>query len=237
MSHNSAAVLLDMPLLAPDLSQVHFSAELTGRASGPAHVHEARLAAADVIQLDGISVTSIARTACDVARFGSKHQAVNILDVALRTGVLYEVAGRARRHHGIRTLRAALPLADARSESVGKSYSRSVITELVGIPAPDLQVAIALADGSQVRGDFGWRDRSGRIRVIGEFDGRFKYRHDTFRSGMAPEEIVYAEKLREDAIRASGVIVVRWTWDDLRHPERLRAKLLAALRMAKLIAA
>ncbi len=28
-------------------------------------------------------------------------------------------------------------------------------------------------------------------------------------------EVVYAEKLREDAIRGEGLKVVRWTWPDL----------------------
>ena len=46
--------------------------------------------------------------------------------------------------------------------------------------------------------------------MAGEFDGRVKYRSASF--GQDPEEVVWREKLREDALRASGLTVARWTW-------------------------
>ena len=66
------------------------------------------------------------------------------------------------------------------------------------------------------RGDFGWDEH----RTIGEFDGRIKYGRLP-RPGEAVEDVVYAEKLREDAIRDEGWQVVRWTWSDLKQPDVL----------------
>lgn len=43
----------------------------------------------------------------------------------------------------------------------------------------------------------------------------------------SPEDL-RAEKAREDRLREVGYEVVRLTWADLDHPERVRAKILAA---------
>ncbi|WP_226356017.1 hypothetical protein [Pseudonocardia sp. ICBG601] len=48
----------------------------------------------------------------------------------------------------------------------------------------------------------------------GEFDGRIKYGRRLDPGGDL-EEVLWREKLREDAIRAEGVAVVRWVWADL----------------------
>jgi len=60
--------------------------------------------------------------------------------------------------------------------------------------------------------DFGWPAQ----RTVGEFDGKVKYGR-LLRPGQEPGDAVYAEKLREDAIRAEDWEVVRWTWADLRN--------------------
>jgi hypothetical protein len=51
-------------------------------------------------------------------------------------------------------------------------------------------------------------------RTVGEFDGKVKYGR-LLRPGQELGDAVYAEKLREDAIRAEGCEVVRRTWRDL----------------------
>jgi hypothetical protein len=58
--------------------------------------------------------------------------------------------------------------------------------------------------------DFGWPEK----RTIGEFDGKEKYGR-LLRPGRSPADAVYAEKLREDALRAEGLSMVRWGWDAL----------------------
>lgn len=59
--------------------------------------------------------------------------------------------------------------------------------------------------------DFAWAAQ----RTVGEFDGKVKYGR-LLEPGQDPGDVVFAEKLREDAIRAQGWEVVRWTWPDLR---------------------
>ena len=101
-----------------------------------------------------------------------------------------------------------MAFADGRSESVGESRSRVAIT-LAGLPAPELQRQMPYG-GVTARTDFAWV----RQRTVGEFDGKVKYGR-LLKPGQQPGDIVYAEKLREDAIRAQDWEVVRWTWPDL----------------------
>jgi very-short-patch-repair endonuclease len=106
---------------------------------------------------------------------------------------------------------------DGRAESPGESRTRMVLSAL-GLPV-EPQVEIIDADGELVgRVDFLVADR-----VVVEFDGAVKYRGD---SGA---DVLIAEKRREDRLRELGYEVVRVTWDELAHPERLHAKVRAAL--------
>ena len=79
-----------------------------------------------------------------------------------------------------------------------------------GLPTPALQWPIRLGD-STAYADFGWA----AYRTVGEFDGKVKYTRRLLRPGQDPSDVVYAEKLREDAIRRKLLEVVRWTWFDL----------------------
>ena len=121
--------------------------------------------------------------------------------------------------------RRAAAFADGRSESVGESRSRVAIA-LAGLPAPTLQWPVRLG-GSTAYTDFGWA----RQRTVGEFDGKVKYGR-LLEPGQDVGEVVYAEKLREDAIRDEDWRVVRWTWVDLRDfgptAARIRARFASA---------
>ena len=77
------------------------------------------------------------------------------------------------------------------------------------VPAPILQWEVS-APVQIGRTDFAWPER----RTVGEFDGRVKYGR-LLRPGQQPGDVVFAEKLREDAIRDTGLRVVRWVWDEL----------------------
>jgi len=74
------------------------------------------------------------------------------------------------------------------------------------------------------RGDFGWEEQ----QVVGEFDGRVKYGR-CLRPGQDPGDAVFEEKQREDAFRAEGWGVVRWTWGDLEVPAVVGARVRRAL--------
>ena len=118
---------------------------------------------------------------------------------------------------GIGSARRAVALLDPRSESPGESFSR-VIFHLARLPAPEPQFSVFAPDGRFVgRGDFGWPD----FGVLGEFDGKAKYGELLRRPGQSAEEVLIAEKQREDRLRELGWMVIRWMWQDLTRPEAL----------------
>ncbi len=233
LSHVSAAALHELPMLHPDLGLVHVT---TGRSAGGSirgqrHLHASPLDPQEVVEIDGIRVTSIERTAVDVATMGSFDQALVIFDAALRAGADPTVMAdllSGRRRRSARNARRALPFASAAAESVGESWSRAQMID-AGLPIPTLQREFVI-DGQRYRSDFDWAEL-----LVGEFDGLHKY--DSLRgAGESATDVVVREKLREDRLRASGIAVVRWTWSTLEkrqlvpllHPWLKKFGLLAA---------
>ena len=214
-SHVSAAVIHGLPVwgVRLDVVQVTRPRRRSGaRRSRRIHVHCAPLSADEVVLVDGLACTSLARTVVDMAREVQFEQAVVSTDAALRRGLgrpaLAAALDRVRGWPGAPDARRAVAFADDRSESPGESRSRVAIA-LAGLPPPALQWPVRYG-GSTAYTDFAWVKQ----RTIGEFDGKVKYGR-ALRSGQDPGEVVYAEKLREDAIRAQGWEVVRWRWADL----------------------
>ncbi|SMG55890.1 Transcriptional regulator, AbiEi antitoxin, Type IV TA system [Rhodococcus rhodochrous J3] len=84
LSHTSAAALHGLELWDVPLDLVHISRPATrrGRVTSQIHVHPTELG--DVAVVDGVSVTSVARTVVDLARTLPKEQAVIAGDSALR---------------------------------------------------------------------------------------------------------------------------------------------------------
>jgi hypothetical protein len=217
VSHVSAAVLLGLPTWGIALDRVHATrARRSGARRGRClHLHAAPLEPGDVVEIEGIPVTSPARTVVDLARSVPFEQAVAVADRALQAGLVDPagladaVAGSTGRP-GTPQARRVVAFADGRSESVGESRSRVAIA-VAGLPVPVLQWDVASADGVWLgRADFGWPGRA----TVGEFDGRVKYGR-LLRPGEQPGDAVFAEKRREDALRDAGLRVVRWTWPDL----------------------
>ncbi|AEF42526.1 PDDEXK family nuclease [Hoyosella subflava] len=191
------------------------------------------LAVRHVTTCAGIRVTSAARTVVDIARTVPFEQAIVVGDAAMRSGLvtrdaLHEVLSDLGGAHGIGEARKAVKFLSERSESVGESRSR-VLFHAFGLH-PQSQVRIIDGSGRFIgRVDFLFAPG-----VIGEFDGLSKY-GALLRPGESASDAVVREKLREDALREAGWIVIRWTWADLREPERLIARILEALdRAAKL---
>jgi len=85
-----------------------------------------------------------------------------------------------------------------------------------------------VADHWLARVAFLWHEHG----VIGEFDGRIKYRRDGVATAEA-EDVVYREKLREDRIRHAGWVVVRWTWAALETPGAVTSKIRGSHRPAQ----
>ncbi|MCF8570299.1 hypothetical protein L5G32_08470 [Gordonia sp. HY002] len=180
LSHESAAAVLDLPVLTPCRGVVHFAIDAPGggRKAKTRHYH-CGLDADDVVVVDGVAVTTPARTVVDIGAAGTFAQALTAADSALRAGLtrdeLTEAVDR-RRRCGAAKLRAALRLADGCSANPGESWSRAQMIE-AGLVAADLQVRYDLASGAYAVVDFDWAGR-----LVGEFDGLRKYCRDLLRA-------------------------------------------------------
>lgn len=232
VSHLSAARLHRLPVGRRELSEVvHVTRNRRagGYRKGWVHAHTGIVDPAAVTVIEGIPVTTAARTLVDAACLLELPAAVAMMDDGLHRGIatatdigeaLRVQAGRA----GISLARSSVGLADGRSESVGESLSRLLIRDF-GVPTPELQYDVRDERGHVVaRSDFAWPEQ----RTVGEFDGRIKYSR-LVRPGETPADVVWREKKREDRIRDLGWEVVRWTWVDLADGSQLARRILRAL--------
>ena len=233
VSHASAAVLHGIPVPTKALRTVSVTRD------GRVHQHVGRTLAkhlaplppADVVVVDGIRVTSLDRTAADLARALPAEWGVVACDVALRRGVergtLEAQTEVFRGFRGIDKLRWAAAFADGRAESPAESVSR-VRLSTAGVPAPVLQFEIRDVFGRFVaRTDFCWPE----YHLVGEVDGAVKYGSGPEGTGAAA---IMAEKRREEAIRQAGFWVVRWGWQEAMDPAALGHLVGRALEVARL---
>lgn len=105
------------------------------------------LADDEVMELEGLLVTTPLRTACDLGRLLHRDQAFAALDSMLRLGrfdreELLDHVARHRGMRGVRQLRVLAPLADPRAQSPGESVLRLRWLTLATLPRPDLQVPV-----------------------------------------------------------------------------------------------
>ncbi|KAA0021235.1 hypothetical protein [Antrihabitans cavernicola] len=224
ISHVSAAALLGLPLWNVDLRRVHLTRASSsgGRITQARHLHASPLDAADCTTIGDLTVTSPQRTVVDVGRTEDFEQSVVIGDAAVRTyygidpaAVIATMSG----WPGLPAARRVCAFLDGRSESVGESRSR-VLLSRIGLPTPELQHQVFSADGLLLgRADFSFPE----FGVLGEFDGRIKYGR-LLRPGRTAGDAVFEEKRREDALRDAGWEMVRWTWSDLDEPQDLRRR-------------
>ena len=229
VSHGSAAVLHGLPVWAAAITRVHVTRSRSGHGKRRSlvHAHCAPLDVAEIVLIDQIAVTSIARTVLDLARTLPMDQAVAVGDRALRGGLSpRELASgllRMERWPGVRQARRTIDFLDPRSESVGESVSR-VRLHLEGLPAPELQQDILGTKGEVIaRVDFLWKEQ----RTVGEFDGKVKYDR-LLKPGQLGAQVLFEEKVREDLIRDCGLQVARWIWRDLYRPGVIRDRVLRA---------
>jgi hypothetical protein len=197
----------------------------SGRPRGSSGVRPFLAAEAEPVLLNGVQVTGVARTVVDLARTGSLESAVAAADHALRHGLCSVADLRAEadavpaRVRGRPAASLVAELADGDSMSVGESLSRVQMFRL-GLPRPRLQVEHVDELGRIGFVDFDWDG------VIGEFDGKVKYRVPPEADPQEAAEIVWFEKKREDRLRVRSR-VARWTWEVALYRDRL-GRVLAA---------
>ena len=208
----TAALVHGLPLLGPRPATLHLVERKQDRPRH--HGRSTTLGAGEVVDV-GVPVTSLARTALDVARVRGLPAGVVIADAVLARGVRRTELARPLDGRegwpGAQAARAAAAFADGRSESPLESLGRVRFAQQ-GLPPPSLQVVIADDDGPFARVDQCWEDHC----TIAEADGALKY--------ASPADL-FLEKRREDRLRELGFEVVRYTWDDaLRRPDVLAAR-------------
>lgn len=217
MSHTSALVLHGLPVHDLDTRRVTTTRHRPGsgsRRGESAICHNNHLGDA-VIEVDGIPVTSPARTIVDVARTSPFTGAVCAADEALRRKLcspadlaveLEAAAGRV----GISRARAVVAFADSGAQSVFESVSRVAINR-AGLPMPELQREFILPDGSSAFVDMYWEEWG----LVGEADGSGKYGIDDGEVEVRTK--LRGEKKRQNDIESLGNIFRRWQWQDFRQ--------------------
>jgi hypothetical protein len=226
LSHVSAAVLWDLPVMRRHLDTVHLT-RMGTRAGRPKNrpayrLHPGPIRAEEHRSRRDVPITAPARTVTDCARLLGTDWGVVLADAALRRGLvdLDELERRARevrRLHGAERARALQGLTSQLAESPGESLLRLQLIRLQRPPREQVQ----LLDVQDVpRVDF----LVGRWLVI-EFDGRAKYG-----IGGDPAAAHWAEKRRQDPMVEVGYEVVRVVWAELGDAFGLERRILAAER-------
>lgn len=246
LSHTSAAVLHGLPVPDDILFRVTATRFRTTRGGGNSRkklrIFAAALAPEDIVEIGSLPVTSLSRTAADLARVLDQSDAVVLLDAALhdpRGGELSGMREQIADHIGIGRSRnntfaaiQRLGLADGRADSPLETRIRLVFHRN-GIDKPVLQWQIYDESGTFVaRTDFAWPE----LGVVGEADGLVKYlKH--LRPGETPADAVVREKQREDRIRKRGLLVGRWINGDLERPTQICSELRHLFEMGRPYAA
>ena len=126
----------------------------------------------DVVEIEGLRVTSPLRTATDLARLTPRSDALVSVDAFLHRKLItpeeFEKSlVRWRKRRGIRQAWEIAGIADGRSESGGESRMRLRVLDL-GLPRPELQIDVVDPIGvARYRLDLGWR----RWLLALEYDG------------------------------------------------------------------
>ncbi|MCB0932135.1 MAG: DUF559 domain-containing protein [Mycobacterium sp.] len=171
--------------------------------------------------VDGMTVTTAARTAFDLGRRLSVRQGVQRIDALMNATRLtvHEVVAVVDRHPGVRglnRLRRVLELVDGGAESPYESLTRLMLVQ-AGLPPPQTQVRAVDEFGFTVAFlDMAWPEK----RVAVEYDGAHHWTDPRQRR---------RDIERLAALESLGWIVIRISSDMLRTPAAVVARVRAAL--------
>ncbi|OBJ02839.1 hypothetical protein A5660_21500 [Mycobacterium alsense] len=177
------------------------------RRAGGVVVWDERVEADEIAVVDGMRVTTPARTALDLARRHATDTAVAAVDALvqateLKTADVELLIDRYRGRRGIKAARAALEFVDGGAQSPKETWLRLLLVR-AGFPRPQTQIAVRNEWGwAEAYLDMGWDD----IKVAVEYDGEH---HQSSRYHYV-KDIRRQEKLE----RRYGWIVVRVVAED-----------------------
>lgn len=213
----TAAAVHGLPVfrMRSDRVDAVYAHEHTRRNSPDVIRHQEPLPPADVVEIDGLRVTSLDRTVYDVIRTATPEAAIVIHDAALRQiawddeTCTYDTAkaeefralvdARIAANAGARGIRQARfisQIADGRAQLPGESVTRLWMLQL-GVPAPELQYRVVAEDGTWVLLDFAWP----ALRRWMEFDGQLKYTDPRYMDGRTEDEVRADERRREQTVK------------------------------------
>jgi len=229
-SHESAAVVHGIPMIGNPPSRVHTTVT-HGRAKTNGAVIRTHQEVPDtdvVVSDDGMRVTSPVRTAIDLAASGSALAGRFAVDHVRRhfgatVDELHATLRAAGRIRGVRRARLAIDRSSALSDSPLETLVMVRCRDL-GFAQPEQQAEIRGVDGRRYRVDFAWERR----RILLEADGRGKYAALAAAAGLTPEEVVWQEKQRENALRPTCDTLLRVMWADVWSGRELERRLAAA---------
>ena len=235
----SAALVHGLPLVGlPTLVQVVRPGDGRSRVRGTKFITSAPLPDHHVVDLDGLRLTTRARTVVDLARLrglstglitwesarwqARRSDALDRFDAATEDAV-----SLLTRRRGIGTARLAMSLASAWSQSPMETRSLMTI-RTVGLPEPVQQYRVTDWSGTTLGyADFAWPE----LGVLGEYDGQDKY-DALSRPGESPVAVMRREKRRQEGMEALGWVFARWGHEEVRRPPALRARVQAAFAIA-----
>ena len=234
LSHHSAAVLHDLPIIGPWPKFVHaINNDTAGGSSARFTTSHRSVVEPETVMVNGCAATSLPRTLIDVAASSTFLVGVTMMDHALRVeqaraeeesrrgilgapaltkDALYAELATVRPRIGRAQIRRAIEFANPLSANPGESLSRVRMEEL-GFEIPELQVRFVV-QGREYWVDFFWRG----VRKIGEFDGKDKYTRGAFLGVRKTSDVVIAEKDRENLLRPGVSSFDRWDWDTAYSP-------------------
>jgi hypothetical protein len=227
VSHGTAAQLRNVNIA----EAIRALAEITIDREAPAAlarpgllVHRAAIADEERCLIHGLPALEPARTVVDLARCRPPEIGLAVADAFLRAGLtsvdaLQKRVDEAAGLRGVLTARRVISHADGRSESPMESICRWLFLD-AGLPPPEIQHNYFDRHGRFVaRVDFYWPE----ARLVVEFDG--------WDSHMGQRELFASERRKHNRLVADGVLVLRFTAEDvLRRPYDVIAQIAAALR-------
>lgn len=164
-------------------------------------VRSGRIDVDEVAVLDGVPVTTPARTALDMGCWYSTSESVAAIDdlmraTGLRAAEIEALVGRYRGRRGIASARKAVSLADAGAQSPKETWLRLLLVQ-AGLPRPRTQIPVIDEFGDAVAFlDMGWEE----VKVAVEYDGE-QHRSDRWQ---------YTKDIRRlEMLERRGWIVIR----------------------------
>jgi len=226
-SHTTAALLLRAPLpLALERStSLDVAIPAPGRAPHARGIrgHELTISSGEVIELDGVRLSSPARTWCDLGAVLSLTDLVavgdHLIHWRLPLATLEDLSTMMRRfvgRRGMRRLREAFPLLNDRAESRQESVLR-VLLELGGLPRASINRDLVDTEaGFIARTDFAFEE----FMLLLEYQGDY---HRTTRGQWRKD------MTRRSRLEAKGWQVMELNADDLKDPAELVSRIRSVL--------